>query len=255
VTFPESTPTSSSSTIDHLAALYRRLLAPDQVVELRALGVQRGSGRPHTEAGFFDAGHLPDLAKAALALTPHAKGVYFTLNPLHHALLARRCNRTAWANEGELAKDKDVSARRWLLVDADPIRDPLVSATDAEKAEAKAVALNVREHLRGRGWPDPVLSDSGNGYHLLYRVGLPAADGGQVERLLRALAARFDTPRVKIDRTVFNPSRICKLPGTLARKGDHTPDRPHRRASVLEFPDPEPDPCQTTVPPAPSPPT
>lgn len=219
-----------------LAELYRRLVAPDQVVELRAVGVQRGAGRPHVEAGFFDAGHLEDLAKAALALTGAARGVYFTLNPLEPALLARRCNRTAWANEGELAKDRDVLARRWLLVDADPVRDPLVSSTAAEKAEAEAVALGVREHLRGRGWPDPVLADSGNGYHLLYRVDLPAADGGQVERLLRALAARFDTARVKIDQTVHNPARVCKLPGTLARKGDSTPDRPHRRARIVELP-------------------
>lgn len=241
------TPPTHPSIVDGLAELYHRLLAPDQVVELRALGVQRGTGKPHTEAGFFDPGHLPEMAKAALALTTYAKGVYFTLNPLNPVLLARRCNRTAWANEGELAKDKDVLVRRWLLIDADPIRDPLVSATEAEKAEAKSVALDVREHLRGRGWPDPVLADSGNGYHLLYRIDLPAADGGLVERLLRALAARFDTPRVKIDQSVHNPSRICKLPGTMARKGDSTPDRPHRRAMVLEFPvpDQEPVPCPT----------
>ena len=78
--------------------------------------------------------------------------------------------------------------------------------------------------------------DSGNGFHLLYRVDLPADDGGTVGKLLGALAARFDTPRVKIDRSVANPSRICKLPGTLARKGDHVPDRPHRRSRVLEVP-------------------
>jgi hypothetical protein len=256
MTDESSMSTPATPVFDKLAALYRRLLAPDQVVELRAVGVQRGSGKPHVEAGFFDTAHLPDMAKAALDLTKVAKGVYFTLNPLNPALLARRCNRTAWANEGELAKDKDVLARRWLLVDADPARDPLVSATDAEKAEAMAVAFDVREHLRGRGWPDPVLADSGNGYHLLYRVDLPAADMGAVERVLRALAAKFDTPRVKIDQTVFNPARICKLPGTLARKGDSTPDRPHRRARIVEYPTPdrEPDPCPTTGAPASSPP-
>jgi len=27
---------------------------------------------------------------------------------------------------------------------------------------------------------------------------------------------------------VFNPARICKLYGTLSRKGDSTPERPHR---------------------------
>jgi hypothetical protein len=219
-----------------LAQRYKLLIAPGQVVELRALDVQRGNGRPHVEAGFFDADHLLDMAKAALEVTPHARGVYFTLNPLRPELLARRCNRIAWAKDGELAKDRDVVARRWLLVDADPVRDPLISATDGEKAEARAAALAVMEYLRGRGWPDPILADSGNGFHLLYRVDLPADDGGLIERVLKALAAQFDSDRVKIDRTVFNASRICKLPGTLARKGDNTKDRPHRRAKLLEAP-------------------
>jgi hypothetical protein len=218
-----------------LAEAYRPLFVPGQVIELRAIGVHR-SGRPHTEAGFFDDDHLLDMAMNALAVSRVAKGVYFTLNPLHPDLLARRCNRIGWAGEGELAKDKDVLGRRWLLVDADPVRDPLVSATDAEKEHALHTAREVREFLRGRSWPDPVLADSGNGYHLLYRVDLPADDGGLTERLLRELARRFDSDRVKIDRKVFNPSRICKLPGTWARKGDHTPARPHRRAKLLEVP-------------------
>jgi hypothetical protein len=219
-----------------LVEQYRILVEPGQVVELRALDVRRGSGKPHIEAGFFDADHLLDMAKAALQVTHSAKGVYFTLNPLNPDLLARRCNRIDWANEGELAKDRDVLRRRWLLIDADPVRDALVSSTDQEKAAALDTVGAVRGFLRSRGWPDPILADSGNGYHLLYRVDLPADDGGRVERILKALAARFETDRVKIDQKVFNPSRICKLPGTLARKGDSTEKRPHRRSRLLEGP-------------------
>jgi hypothetical protein len=222
--------------VDKVAAWLGLFVEPDQVVELRALHVQRGRGRPHVESGFFDGAHLVAMAKAALELTDVARGVYYSLNPLRPDLLARRCNRTDWANEGELAKDKDVLRRRWLLVDADPVRDPLVSATEEEKALAREAVERVRDFLRARGWPDPVLCDSGNGYHLLYRVDLPADDGGVVKRVLQALAARFDTVRVKIDQTVFNPARICKLPGTMARKGDHTPLRPYRRARLLEVP-------------------
>lgn len=214
------------------------LLADDQVVELRALGVRRGNGRPHTEAGFYDPEHRRELARDALAVSEFARGVYFTLNPLRPDILARRANRLDWAAEGELAKDADVLARRWLLVDADPVRDPHVSATDAEKAAARDTIAAVRDHLAANGWPEPVLADSGNGYHLLYRVDLPAADGGRVERLLRALAGKFDSDRVHIDKKVFNPGRICKFPGTLARKGDDVPGRPHRRSRLLEVPAP-----------------
>lgn len=221
--------------VQRLVEQLSALLSPDQVVELRAVGVRRG-GRPHVESGFFDQDHLVEMVEAALRLTRAARGVYYTLNPLAPDLLARRANRIDWAGEGELARDKDVLVRRWLLVDADPAHDPQVSATDAEKAAALATSFAVREFLRGEGWPEPVLADSGNGYHLLYRIDHPSDDGGLVAGVLRALADRFDTNEVKIDRQVFNPARLCKVPGTLARKGDHTPTRSHRQAGLLEIP-------------------
>lgn len=220
-----------------LAALWSAaLFAPDQVVELRAIGVTNRYGRPFISAGFFGPDGRVKMAEAALKLTETAQGVYATLNPLNPDLLARRCNRVARAEAGDLTKDKDIVRRRWLLVDADPVRASGISATDAEKAEARAVADAVREFLRGRGWPDPILTDSGNGFHLLYRVDLPAEDGGLVQRALAVLAARFDTDRAKIDRAVHNPSRICKVPFTWSRKGDPTADRPHRQARLIEVP-------------------
>jgi hypothetical protein len=165
-----------------------------------------------------------------------AKGVYFMMNPIKPDLLARRCNRVDVAANDDCTKDKDILCRRWLLVDADPVRDKKISATDAEKAKSLEVIQAVGDYLRGQGWPDAILCDSGNGYHRLYRVDLPADDGGVVKRILKALARRFDTPEVEIDKSVFNPARICKLPGTLARKGDNMPARPHRLARVLEVP-------------------
>jgi hypothetical protein len=227
--------TARAQQIEAIEKALRVFVVPDQVVELRALDVHR-NGRPHIEAGFFDSDHLETMARTALDVTRSAKGVYFGLNPLNPDLLARRCNRIAWAGEGELSKDKDVVRRHWLLVDADPVRDPLISATDQEKQYARDTILAVREFLRSRSWPEPFLADSGNGYHLLYRIDLPRDDGGTVERILNSLAVRFDTDHVKIDQKVFNPARICKLPGTLARKGDDTPQRPHRRAKLLEGP-------------------
>src|SRR5262245_7450654 len=94
----------------------------------------------------------------------------------------------------------------------------------------------VYAHLRGADWPEPIVASSGNGAHLLYRVDLPADDGGLVERCLSALGDKFDGPDVKVDRKVFNPARIWKLYGTLTCKGDSTPERPHRMAKVLSRP-------------------
>ena len=88
-----------------------------------------------------------------------------------------------------------------------------------------------------KAWPEPALADSGNGAHLLYRVDLPVDDGGLTKRVLAALAFRFDTDQVHVDQTTFNPARIWKLYGTLARKGDNVPDRPHRYARLIDVPD------------------
>lgn len=214
----------------------RVLIAEDQVTELRALGVQHRSERPHVESGFFDAHHLKEMAEIAFDLTGDAKGVYFTLNPLKPDILARRENRVDYANDGELATDSDVIHRRWLLIDADPKRIKHISSNNTEKDGALETVKAIRTDLAEQGWPTPILGDSGNGFHLLYRVDLPADDGGIVERILKALAAKYDSPHVEIDQKVFNPSRICKLPGTLARKGDNTKERPHRWAKFLEVP-------------------
>jgi hypothetical protein len=219
-----------------VAEWLRVLLAPGQVVELRAVKVKRGSGRPHTQAGYFDSEHLEAMAAVALQLTNVARGCYFTLNPLHPDLLARCCNRTDYAEEGSLSKDKDVTRRTRLLVDSDPQRDAQVSATDEEKAKALEVILAARAWLRERNWPEPTLLDSGNGFHAVFGLDLPADDGGLVERVLKALAKKFDTEHVKIDQAVYNASRIVKIPGTLARKGDSTQQRPHRRSCLLEAP-------------------
>jgi replicative DNA helicase len=141
-------------------------------------------------------------------------------------------------------KDADVHARRWLLVDVDPQRPKDTNATDAELAAARTTADAVQQHLRGAGWPQPVRLMSGNGWHLLWRVDLPADDGGLVRRVLQALAARFNTPeqvkteQVKVDVANYNPARITKVAGTVARKGPHTPERPQRVARLLEVPDP-----------------
>ncbi|HWY85813.1 MAG TPA: hypothetical protein VNX28_03760 [Gemmataceae bacterium] len=175
------------------------------------------------------------MAVEAAKLSGKAMGVYFTLNDVDKSLLARRCNRVDVAESGDLTGDLHIIRLRWLLIDLDPERAKGISATDQEKAKAKDLAYKIRDFLHEeQSWPDPVFADSGNGHHLLYKIDLPTDDKSLIERFLKAMAGRFDTAEVKIDRTVFNPSRICKLYGTLSCKGDHTIDRPHRIAMVLE---------------------
>src|SRR5947209_7748277 len=176
---------TANEAIAQIASWLRRLVDPDQVVELRALRVSDGRTSV-TRSGFFDYDHLQEMAKTAIWLTSSSEGVYFTLNPLDRALLARRCNRDDRAESGELTCDANVLCRRWLLLDADPKRLSGVSSTDEEKALARALLTRLRDDLTGEGWPLPVLADSGNGYHLLYRIEQPVDDGDFVKRVLAA---------------------------------------------------------------------
>jgi hypothetical protein len=209
---------------------------PGQVIELRLLNVQlQGQRLSVTMAGYFSKRDL--LVQSASKYSPYAQGAYITLNPVNPALLARSANALRIAGKGlALSSDTDVISRQWLPVDLDPIRPAGISSTDEEHENAITRTYELREALRVDGFPDPIVADSGNGGHLLYRIDLPTNDDGVIKRCLQALALRFDDDRVKVDLSVYNPSRIWKLYGTFSRKGDSVPDRPHRMARILEVP-------------------
>lgn len=218
----------------HIKAQLRGLFGRGQIVELR---VPKG-GTHGTIAGFFDNGNA--LAEAAESLSGRYPGVYFTLNPVHPDLFQRSPNRLTYnAGRDTLSTDDDITDRRWILVDADPVRPADVSATDAEKESAYDRAMAVRDALNARGFPEPVVADSGNGWHLLYRCELPndAATRDLIRGFLTRLHEEFSTPEVTIDRKVSNAARICKLYGTMSCKGPATPDRPHRESEVIYMPD------------------
>lgn len=213
------------------------LIEPGQVVELRALGASTPRiRRPHTVSGYFD--DMDALAKAAADL-PKAKGIYITPHPVNPALLSRARNRLrAPDRQDPLTSDRDVIGYRWLLIDCDPVRPAGISSTDAEHELALTRMRDVHAWLQAQGWPAGIEADSGNGGHLLFRVDEPNTDASAqlLKRCLAALAQRFDDEHVTIDRSVYNPARIWKLYGTLAGKGDDTPDRPHRLSRVLACP-------------------
>lgn len=211
------------------------------VIELRALRLPTNNGFT-TLCGYYDLGerrHRAALADsvrtlAALDEEQQPEGVYVTMNPLAPGLLNR--SNATFSEARACASDADVLARRWLVVDVDPTRQARVSATDDEKRLAWEVIDNVRAELDARGWARPIVCDSGNGFHLWYPVELPVLDGGSVQAALKALAAKHNTPGAHIDTSVFNPSRIAKVPGSWARKGTNTKERPHRMARVLGGP-------------------
>lgn len=190
----------------------RQFAVKGSLFELRAPGfVPAGADAPTPVVWRFEAGDVMRATRKALELSEQSPAVYVTMNPIRPGMPTGRVTRGA--------KAEDIVRRRWMLVDIDPVRPVDTSSTDAEKAAAMRLAIDVREDLSARGWPAPIVADSGNGWHLLYRVDLPADDGGLIRRVLIGLAQRFDTPEVKIDRKVFDPCRIVKVYGTMTRKG------------------------------------
>lgn len=97
----------------------------------------------------------------------------------------------------------------------------------------------VQRFLTERGWSEPIVADSGNGAHLLYPIDLPNDDESTmlIKRALEALDFQFSNETVNVDKGVFNAARIWKLYGTMACKGDHTDERPHRLSQILSCPE------------------
>lgn len=229
----------SENTVSHILSAARLLFQQGDVIEVRIPKAQRF----RVISGYFD--DFQVMAEAVSALDREAyAGVYWTLNPVDPALLARSENKVRrYAGANETTADKYIVRRRLFLVDCDPERPPEISSTNEEHAAAIEKIERIHGALLDEGWPEALRADSGNGGHLVYGVDLPndKETAELLQRCLQALAIRFDDPEhakpnIKVDKSTFNASRISKIYGTMARKGDHTSDRPHRVSRVLHVP-------------------
>ncbi|HWQ64877.1 MAG TPA: hypothetical protein VN429_10710 [Methanospirillum sp.] len=206
-----------------------------QTVEVRLIG-KRG-----TASGFYN--NFDRLSADAVSFDNRGEyaGTYVTLNPVNPDLLARRANRieTRLGRDEKSAGDNDILCRRWLPVDIDPIRPSGVSSSESEHTAAIEKASRIAAYLTDLGWPEPVVADSGNGAHLLYRIDLPNDELSRVlvKNVLETLDLLFSDESSTVDTSVFNAARIWKLYGTTSRKGDNIAARPHRKATILSVPE------------------
>lgn len=204
-----------------------------EVFEVRVIS----TARKETFSGYFlDADTLlKDLQSFAL----QNRNVYVTLNKLKPEVFSRSQSENIM-KVTQTTSDTEVISYRWLFIDLDPQRMSGVSSSDEELASAHDLANKVISYMKDLGFADPVVAESGNGYHLLYRIDIPNnAEGRElVGKCLKVLDSIFSTDMVKIDTTNSNPSRICKLHGTLAQKGKSSAERPHRMSRIIEAPEP-----------------
>lgn len=194
---------------------------------------------PKTRAGTIS-GYFDDTAIAATLIAKENgkhQGIYATVNPISPALLARAHN-VLIPMSNTTTSDGDIAKRHWFLIDIDPVRPAGISSSEEEHTLAEKKANEVIEWLSSIGWPEPMVADSGNGFHIMYRVDLPNTDPVRVdfEFAVKMLSSIFSDDTNKVDSTVFNASRIWKVYGTLSAKGSSTPSRPHRVASITRVP-------------------
>ena len=189
-----------------------------------------------TVSGYFD---NPDDLVNSIEIYNGKNDIYFTLNSIDSALMARSSNKLTRSAK-QTTSDNEVINLNYLFVDIDPKRPAGISSTDEEKKRAADVLMQILIQLsKHYGFPPPIVCDSGNGYHLLYKIDLPNTRENveMLKKFLQALDFLFSTDTVEVDKTTFNPSRIVKLYGTIACKGSNTADRPHRQSQILKVPD------------------
>ena len=208
------------------------LLFPDnKIFEIRVLGEN------FTLSGYFN--NADTLLKAFDTVDLRKTNVYMTLQTLNKQCYARSQRDRFLRKAKASTSDNDIEGYNWLFIDMDPERISDTSSTDEQLQKSFDKAKAVEEYLAGQGFTKPIKAISGNGAHLLYPIRIKNDPEGIqiIKSCLEAIAERFTDEAVKIDTVNFNPSRICKLYGTLAQKGSNSVENPYRMSRIIEVPE------------------
>jgi hypothetical protein len=171
-----------------------------------------------------------ELATFAKEQSERGRNVFHTIHPI--------------IPEAQLshAGDEHIQQLRHLILDLDPTRfdaegNPYkrqsMPATDVELASSLEMSEGICDFFQSTFGVKPTLTRHGNGGCVYVPIQLPTEDSILIKELLAVLNEKFKTVHAHIDGSMFNPSRICRLPGTINRKGEATAERPHRMAAIL----------------------
>ena len=191
---------------------------------------------------FGYSGYFKSLDNLLAQIEPYSKmdeeQIYFVLNKINDACYGRQQSEKFIKSPKITTNDSDIVARRVVLIDFDPVRATGVNASDDEFELAHKKAQDVFVYLRAKGFNDPVICKSGNGWHLQYKIDTPNDEETTeiIKGFLKSLGNMFTDEKVDIDEKVYNAARICKLYGTMAKKGANIPERPWRESSIVYVP-------------------
>ena len=202
------------------------LINDGEVIEVRIIGTEKG-----VVSGYYD-----NLDKLEHDLYKYngRHNIFFTMNELNGSFDS--VDKNVLSNHSiNTTKDKDISKRRYVLVDVDPERPTNCSSTDDEHEYSLKKVMTIESDLRKSGFGPMITCNSGNGYHLLIPVDMDNTT--EVTKLihdfLKKLSSKYSDAAAKVDITTYNAARIIKLYGTKAVKGNHTEERPHRVSGIV----------------------
>ncbi|MEE1277659.1 MAG: AAA family ATPase [Acutalibacteraceae bacterium] len=217
--------------VETIKEWWRVFVGDGNMVEVRILGK------------FQYSGYFKSLDNLIKEIEPYAEmdneQIYFTLNEINADCYGRQQCEKMVKSPKTTTTDTDIVRRKTVLIDFDPIRATGVNASEAEFELAHKKAQTVFKYLREQGFNDPVIAVSGNGWHLQYFIeDCPNNDDNTetIKRFLQSLSKMYSDDKVDIDEKVFNAGRICKLYGTMAKKGANIPERPWRMSKLVYVP-------------------
>jgi hypothetical protein len=223
--------------VELIERFFRTVRKPGELIEIRSW-YDESTGIKRTDSGLFN--NMRKAAIAAIRLNNEGQHTYFTLNPVNpespyaKKRTLNKVIRRAYFTTG----DNHLTCRRLYLLDFDPDRPGFKKfcSTDVEKVEAWVQAQAAMKYLSGLDWPDPIICDSGNGWHLYYLADDCAVGKEATENVKDALRY-LQTLYPYLDTTVKNPARVSRVPHTVNRKNVSSTERPHRRAKLISYPE------------------
>lgn len=229
---------SSNEILNTLHTLYDQ----KDVIEIRIIR-KKGKSKT-TDSGYYDYAHFSKCAEDISKIDglPGIPAIYCTVNPVQKILLARSNNRMTQGADST-TNGEQIIYRKYLPFDIDPVRPTGTSSNDEMHEKSIEKAHEVKEWLKEKGFPAPIIADSGNGAHLLYRINEPNTPEAKelINNVQKAVVTALNYPdKDGIDIQGFaDANRIWKVYGTITKKGDEIHDQGirHRRSKLLDVPD------------------
>lgn len=168
--------------------------------------------------------------------TLQGTGTFYILNRVN-PLVRLRAPTRQWNRvlKEQGTTDKDIVSRCGFFFDFDPVRPVKgISASDEESQHAVDAAVTCYGDLAVDLGSDEFLGYgfSGNGVQVhvaLDHLPVDEATSLTIKGLLLAAQYRYGSAKVELDTTVSDLKRLCPAWGTVKRKGEDDPERPHRR--------------------------